>query len=67
MENVVNTEGSKYHISLENKKKPCSYTEIEGCPRTTCQAHVTLTSDLPKGMFQMAHLHVVENTCVTFF
>ena len=41
--------------------------ELEGCPRTTCRVLVTLNFDLPKCMFQMAHLHVMEDNCVKIF
>ena len=33
----------------------------EGCPGTTCGAHLTLTSELSEQMFQMAHLLMMEN------
>ena len=29
-------------------------SQLEGCPRTTCRAHVTLTFALPQRMFQKA-------------
>ena len=41
--------------------------KLEGCPRTTCPAGLTLTFDLPAWMIEMEHLHVMVNNYVKLF
>ena len=38
-----------------------SLQQQDGCPGTTCLAHMTLTFGLAEQMFQMAHLLMMEN------
>ena len=44
--------------------EPIDTVKLEGCPKTTCRACVTLTFNLPKGKFQMAfYTHLEEQLC----
>ena len=39
--------GLSSRLTASNVKRVMRY-ELEGCPKTTCRAHVTLTFDLPE-------------------
>ena len=62
---VYLTKCFKWHIYSWRRTIAQIHVEIHlKFPAKILPSSVTLTLDLPEGMFQMAHLHVMENNCV---
>ena len=62
---ALNQKGGQVIDSWNNWLIPS--LKLDGCPRTTRWAHMTLILGLPEQMFQMANLVLMENNCVNLY